>query len=92
MSLRKAAFFVYFVLMAVPLRRGVKVVPIRNKELFSDGEVPSAIKLEGVGEGVKALMALPLKKKFKASLIHQNPTSLIKRFEREFFFNSFICS
>ena len=48
MSLRKAAFFVFFVLMAVPLRRGVKVVPIRNKELFSDGEVPSAIKLEGV--------------------------------------------
>ena len=48
--------------MAVPLRGGVKKgLAIREKELFSDGEVPTAIKLEG---GVKALMALPLKKSF----------------------------
>ena len=44
---------------------GVKVVPLRKKNFFSN---PAAIKLEG---GVEALMALPLKKKLflAASLI-----------------------
>ena len=38
-------------------------VPLREKRTyFSDGEVPTAIKLEG--GGVKALMALPLKKTY----------------------------
>ena len=46
--------------MAVLLRRrrGVKAVALRKANFFFDGEVPTAIKLEG-GE-VKALM--PLKK------------------------------
>ena len=38
---------------------GVKAVPLKEKK--SDGEVPTAIKLEK--EGVKVLIALPLKKK-----------------------------
>ena len=38
--------------MAVPLRRGGGVKAVRKKLLyFSDGEVPTAIKLEGGGGG-----------------------------------------
>ena len=49
--------------MSVPLRReGVNTVPLRKTNFFSNGEVPTAIKLEGEGD-LKTLMALPLKKK-----------------------------
>ena len=51
--------------MAVSLRivgKSLKGLPLREKELFSDGEVPTAINREG--GGVKALMALPLKNDF----------------------------
>ena len=60
----------YQFLIAVPLRRGrCKSRAIKEKKHIKknnwDGEVPTAIKHEmgGKGGGVKALVALPLKKK-----------------------------
>ena len=59
--------------MAVPLQKGggSKVCAIKEKKIFFclkvffNGEVPTAVKLGGMG--VKALMALPIKKNQKKS-------------------------
>ena len=68
--IREAAKKFFFQWQHAIRGRGLKAVPLMGKKyFFSDGEVPTAIKLKGV----KALMSLPLKKItfFLASLIHQ---------------------